>query len=247
MIDMVVRLAKEEDLPELENVEKQVWTDLGTEVYGRAQFESWLSVNPACFLVAESRGRLVGYVYGQIMNFSVADIPSFVSCEAVTDHGHTRGTHNSLGDSLYGMSVASIQPGAGKLLIRALYQLVLDLEKKCYFAFPRISGFDHYCRELEQQRIFETITPALEAAVALWYTVACAKLEGHKVWNICPMPLLLPLPPVSKPDPVFNWHLRHWHLPHMQLGVVSVLHQFMPDPESRDYTVFICSKLPGLE
>lgn len=246
MTDMVVRLAKETDVLELEQLEKKVWEGLGTEVYNREHFHAWLSINPSCFLVAQYQQQVVGYVYGQSMNFAVGDISKFVSCDSVTDHGYTRTTHDPLGDSLYGMSVASIRPGAGKLLIRALYGLVESGRKKCYFAFPRISGFDRYCLELEAIGRFAGISPELEAQIALWYTVECARLEGFTVWNTCPAPKIM-LPPVSKPDPVLNWHLRHWHLPERKLGIVGVLHRFMPDQQSRDYTVFICSEVPGLE
>lgn len=248
MTGIVVRPARIEDISELAEVEKRAWGNLGTEVYGAGQFQSWLEVNPICFWVAEYEKRLVGYVYGQLNNFSVADIPRFVSCDEVTDHGHTRKTHNFNGDSLYGMSVTSIQPGAGKPLIYALYQRVVDLGKKCYFAFPRISGFDAYCRRLEETGILAAkISPELEADIALWYTVECAKLAGEKVWDICPVPPQFSLPKPIAPDPVLNWHLRHWHLPSTRLGIVKVLHGFMPDPQSRNYTVLICSDLPGLK
>ncbi len=246
MTGMVVRLAKESDLPDLEQLEKKVWEGLGTEVYGREHFQAWLEVNPSCFLVVQHQQQIVGYVYGQSMNFAVGDIPKFVSCDIATDHGYTCTTHDPLGDSLYGMSVASIRPGAGKLLIRALYEMVGSLGKKCYLSFPRISGFDGYCRELEAAGKFTSISPELEAEIALWYTVECARLEGFTVWNTCPSPGIS-FPPVYKPDPVLNWHLRHWHLFERKLGIVDVLYRFMPDQQSRDYTVFICSEIPGLE
>ncbi len=248
MTSVIVRQARMEDVVELVEVEKQTWSDLGTEVYGAGQFQSWLEVNPVCFLVAENKGKLVGYVYGQMMNFSVDDIPKFVSSDEVTDHGYTRKTHNPSGDSLYGMSVVSIQPGAGKVLIQAFYQLVIDLRKKCSFSFPRISGFDAYCRQLEETGVLPFPIPQdLEADVALWYAVECAKLAGEKVWDVCSVPPLFSLPKPIAPDPVLNWHLRHWHLPASRLGIVKVLHNFMPDRQSRNYTVFICSDLPGLK
>ena len=242
-----VRLAVPQDVDDLISLEERVWGGLQTDVYGAEQFNAWLEVHPEGFYVAESGGELLGYIYGQRMNFSLYDVDNFTSCAVVTDHGTSRRTHQPDGDSLYGMSVTSIHPLAGALLMRAQHRMVHSKKLKSYFGFSRIPGFADYLANLKTAGfVDEILTGEEEFAVAIWYVYESAGLGNLNFWNVFPSRPDLSLPKPKRLDPVLGWHLSSWRVPGKTLGVLRLLRKFMPDPQSRDLSVLICTDLPGL-
>src|SRR3989339_391633 len=148
--DLFVRLARRQDIATLVKLEQRVWLGTGVPLYTVIHFSTWLKINPDCFLVAEYQEKIVGYSYQQRINFSLADVPKFVSHEEATDNGYTLKTHLADGNSLYGVSIVSIKVGAGIVLDRAMYGLGQRLGLRYYLGFPRLAGFDRYMRELEK-------------------------------------------------------------------------------------------------
>ena len=119
-----IREARREDVHQLAALEETVWGPLETCVYTREHFETWIEINPRCLLVAEEHGTVCAYVYGQIVDVLFRDRARFMTtCDEITDQGFTRETHDPRGNCLYGMSIVSLRPGAGRPLINALYDV----------------------------------------------------------------------------------------------------------------------------
>jgi hypothetical protein len=238
MTGIVVRQAREEDVARLVEVEKQAWGHFGTDIYTRDHFVAWLDVHRVGFLVAEFNGLVVGYIYGQLMNFELSNIPHFTSCNEITDFGYTRKTHNPNGNSLYGISVVSVQPGAGRMLNKSIFALTEKLRKQYYFGFPRLSNFDLYMKELERSSQWYVAQHIPEEVIALWYAIECAKMVGGKIWTgICYVQPDLELPLPKIPDPVLCSHLKSG-----VFGIVRIIKNFMKDPSSRNYATLCVYK-----
>ncbi len=230
--EIIVRQAKPRDVLGVLSVEQKTWEHLGTTVYTKDHFETWLDVHPEGFLVAEFEGQIVGYTHGQKMNLSLTEdsIAKFTSCDEMTDYGFTRKTHDPNGNSLYGISTTSIKRGAGKCLHREQYNLTKKWGLIYCFGFPRISGFAAYIEELENLGVCGKMTPEFEKEIALWYAIECAKMVNGKIWDICPRQPELKLPKPKKPDPVLTIHIKNpGH------GLAAVIPNFMKDPQSKNF------------
>lgn len=241
LMGMTVRLARRRDLLELVELEQLVWLGTGVPTYVLAHFCTWLKINPACFLVAEYQGKIVGYSYQQRINFSLADVSKFVSHEEATDCGYTLKTHLDSGNSFYGVSIVSVKVGAGIILDREMYKLGQRLGLRYYLGFPRLAGFDRYMRGLERNWQWDALTKELEAEIALWYAIKCVEMAGGKIWSVCPPALARPLywPKPSRPDPVLNWHLKN-----KEFGLAGVVSNYLPDLSSRNYAAFNIFEFP---
>ena len=240
VVGLVVRLAQEKDLLEVFALEQRAWLNTGVPQYTFAHFYTWLEINPECFLVAESNGRIVGYSYQQRINFSFADICKFTSHEQSTDGGYTKKTHVGDGNSFYGVSVVSIRAGAGIMLDRAMYDLGRKLGLQYYIGFPRLAGFDGYMRGLGGGKL-TLVDEKLEADIALWYAIKCVEAINGKIWDVCPRPCVLSLSPPRRLDRVLNWHLKN-----KEFGLVGVVSDYMPDRQSRNYAAFNVYQFPLL-
>ena len=226
-----MREARDSDVPRLVEIETQVWKPLGTEVFTPGHFHAWLEIDPRLLLVAVVKGNIYGYTYTQEIDFDFGDLSAFTTFDSFTDRGYTRSTRVKGGNSLFGVTIASVGHGAGKVLHAANLALTHTLRKEYFVTTSRISGFDEYMRVPEVASAFLNAEPLLEADAALWYTMKCMKMLNGKIWPTCPREPMLVLPSPKVPDPVLASHLRTTK----ELGLAAVLAQFMNDPSSRNY------------
>jgi hypothetical protein len=230
---VVIRPATDADVPALVALEKGVYGALGTDCYGETHFRAWLRVHPEGLVLAEAGGTVVGYQYSQFVEFSLDDVASLPSYDEFTDHGLTVTTHVPTGNSVHGVTICSVHPGAGCMLVESIFDLMRRRGKRYTIGFSRIAGFDAYMRGLEAAGLWP-LPGVEERTVALWYALETARMVGGSVLpSLTPGPDL-PFPPPSRPDPVIGRQLRF-----KEFRVAGILPGCMRDPQSRDHAVLI--------
>jgi len=228
-----VREACLSDLPALTNIEERVWRALAAPTISAEVLGQWLELRSPFFLVAETEGAIAGYYFGLCTDFDLAQVDKYTKLDKVKRNGYIDIAHDPGGDSLYGITISSIVPGAGS----ALYQEVLtrwkNLKAKYYFGYCRLSGFAAYINNLNPD-------PRKSAEVdldqtALWYAHACMTAVGGKIWDRCAArpALELPLPP---PDPILSFHSKCCG---GQFGLLGIVPRFMLCTESKGYAAFM--------
>lgn len=227
-----IRNARTEDISEVVAVEEEVWQGLGTDILGREHFEAWLEVNPIGFWVAVFEGKVVGYTYSFMQNWTFGDMSCFRSSSCDTDDGFTRKTHDPKGNSIYGYSIGSTMRGAGRKLVNATLTLAKETNKEYYFGFSRISKFSEFMDNLEKSGRLGPISAEKECELALWYAIECARIDKSIVWEDLVQKPKLDLPPLAESDPILRKHIKY-----PGMGVGGIIPGYMQDPKSRDYMV----------
>lgn len=237
--DFEVRNATAGDVPMLVELDRARFGDTGMEVYGEAHFQCWLAINQAGLLVATHAGRIVGYRYSQYLDFTLEDIAGFTDNDAFTDRGLTLQTHKTSGNSINGVSVCSVMPGAGRVLFEVIFEQLRREGRRYYFGFSRIPGFAAYHERLQSAQL--DLSQASLNQLATWYAIGCARQVGGLVHEGVSCPPSLNLPPPETPDPVLSKYLKH-----RGLGVAAILPGWINDPASLDVGVMVLYKNPDL-
>jgi len=231
--DFCVREVAEKDLPALVDIENRVWSALESLPISHEILKKWLEERSPFFLVAETDGQIVGYYFGQFNDFDFDKLNKYTNLDIFTGKGYINIPHDPRGDSLYGITITSIAPGAGSALYHEVLTLWKKLKKRYYFGYCRLSGFKAYLEglNLDEQRIAETVLDK----TALWYAHTCMKMVGGKIWSQCDpqLDLALPAPP---PDQILSFHSKCCG---GKFGLVCVLPCFASCPESRGYAAFL--------
>ena len=233
MSDFLVREVTNADIPKILEVEKERWRGLGTAVLSGADLRKWLASRSPFFLLAESRDGVGGYYYGMLADFSFDMIGEYTSAEHLSGTGYTTHMHNKDANSVYGLCIVSTKKGAGQALNKEVYRRVHAMNKDFYFGYSRLSGFNAYLMSLSSTDYEKATIDA--HATAIWYAHESMKLIGGKIWDewCGPCPALT-LPPPIQPDPVLSFHARG-----TGFGLLRVVPEFMPDPESRNFGAFL--------
>lgn len=124
---ITLRMARENDIDQLLYLEEEAW--LPGQRADREMFESCIKTFPDGIFVAEEKGKIVGVVVTQIVNYNY-ELEDFSLnwCEA-TDNGRIKDTHNPNGDTLYGVNL-SVSRHASRNVSRLLLELVGKLAIK---------------------------------------------------------------------------------------------------------------------
>lgn len=123
---LYVRSAREEDIDELMEIERKVWSE-GMRVT-REMLISRIRTFPEGFLCAVENGKILGFVCSEIIYYKDTKKIGF-NWYNLTDNGFIAKSHNPKGDSLYGISLSifsedskfiatKLLEGMGKLIIR---------------------------------------------------------------------------------------------------------------------------------
>lgn len=228
---ILVRSARGEDVPRLVELDALTFGSAGVAPFGGDFFLTWLEVNPSGLIVAESDGRVVGYHYAQGADFSFERIGEFTTFDAAADGGFTRATHRPDGNSLHGVSMCSVLPGAGRLLFRRAFAQAERTGKAYYFGFTRMSGLAAFVGKVASAASPQGV--GLDG-LAMWYARENARMVGGKVWPTAGTPPSLTLPPLTLPDRVLGRQLRI-----AGYGLARILPGCMPDPESLDFAALL--------
>jgi hypothetical protein len=234
-----VRHVERDDIPALARLETAVWTGLGTPILTETELSNWLDEGSPFFLIAESDGVPCGYYFGRRVRFSIERHGSFFDPRLMTGHGWSAHAHDPAGNCLYGINIASIKRGSGRVLYEAVHDLLDVMGLDYSVGITRLSGLDAYLSGIE--RTNDGALPYPEDAIALWYAHESARLLGLRSWSECQAkPELEGLPELTEPDPVLAFHVRG-----TTFGTLGILSGYIvPDPESRDYGAMIVSAFP---
>lgn len=236
--EVIIRNAREEDIPRLIEVEQTAWKDEGTEVYGREHFEAWLELYPEGFFVGEENGVIVGFTYTEAVFFDPSDMSIFTTFDDITDHGFSRRTHNSTGNYHFGITICSTSRGVGKVLLQALLDFSNQVRKPL-LGFSRIKGFAEYFDSVSPLPGFEIMTKELEDKIALSYALECAKMTEARIWEgLSNTESLAGLPQITAPDPILRFYLKN-----KEFMLYGILPDFIQDPKSRNYSVLFGQRL----
>lgn len=239
---IIVRNARQSDLHPITKLEREIFCPHGIEPFTYEHFSDWLEVYAPGFFVAELEGRIVGYVYSQIIECYPEDpdeISRWKTFNAMIGNGYTKYTHKPNGTHHLGVSIGSIISGAGKLLTSASVELGKN-SKKPLLGMSRISGFGKYYTDLSKKGAIPAEPhKEMKNAIALSYSLQCAKITNSSINLImnCPgadyngLPVL---PDPDQPDAILRKYLRNGNL-----SIWAVLPDFIDDAASLNYSVLI--------
>lgn len=233
-----VRPATETDIPRILELEQTRFGADGVVPLTEEHIRCWLEINPTGLLVVEQAGRVVAYRYSQYLDFELPDISRLTTHDAFTDGAFTRRTHKPDGNSINGVTVASGQSGAGRVLFEVIFRQLVEQKRRYYFGFARIPGFADYYRHAVAAGLPDECT---ELDVATGYAFACASCTKGAVWPHVPLPRFGKLPKPTERDPVLCKYLLH-----QGFGIAAVLPNWMQDTRSRNMGVMVLYKNPDI-
>lgn len=239
MPEFLVRPAEWRDVSPLAALEQKIYGPLGTDIYDESYFSTWLEVHPEGLIVAEADGRVVGYHYGQYIDFDDQAIHTMTTYNDHTDNGYTRRTHNPQGRDLHTVSLLSDARGAGRAMTNYLFDHLKRHNKRSMLAASRIAGFDAYAKQIEAQR-GATLSKTELMNVAIWYSRETARLIGGNIRANFPSYDGLPLPRLTQPDPILGSYLRY----DQGYALSALLSDWMKDPPSRYMGALVIYKNP---
>jgi hypothetical protein len=233
-----VRIARKNDLEALADLEQEIWRPLGTPILSKDELRSWLEEKSPFFLVAEYEGNVCGYYFGRRVTFSLRETCKFLDPDLVTGRGWSQHSHDSSGNSMYGISMISSVRGAGGALHSKMNELLHEYHIEYSIGFSRLPGFDAFAKEVEE--MYEGNPPCNMDETALSYVWENALALKMKCWPHCPKGPGVIVPELRAPDPVLAFHVRG-----ANYGLAGILPKYIvPDPQSRDYGAFIVSQYP---
>jgi len=152
-----IRQARFKDIKEILRIEREAWPK-GLQAT-KEMFHSRLKTFPEGFLCVVVNGKTQGFVVTEILDYDIEK--SSLSWQEVTDHGYIRKTHNSKGDTLYGVSL-SISTHAGRKvtmsLLEAAGKLVIKYGLNQVLFGSRIPRYHKYESQMSVKKYIKSKT-----------------------------------------------------------------------------------------
>lgn len=233
-----IRDVRESDLPTLETIEEARWgRETGTVAYSRNDLKNLFALRSPFFVVAEKDDRVVGFYFGMPMSFSMADTDTFVSTVRQAHISIPHQLFDQSGESVYGVTVATIVPSAGIMLREEIYRRLQESQTHYFLGFSRLAHLDRYIRNIEDHN--NGRLPYPEPEIALWYAHESMELLRAKYWDMCTPKPNCDLPSLHRPDTILRYHVKR-----TTAGLLRVVADYMPDRKSRNYGALLASKFP---
>lgn len=155
-----VRRAREEDVEEIMGIECKVWPEEMRAT--REMLLSRIRTFPEGFLCVIKNGKILGFVCSEIIHYKDTKKKDF-NWYNLTDNGFIAGSHNSKGDSLYGISLSALsQNKNGKTVTTALFdalgKLIIKNRLKRGIFGARIPKYFKYAENLPVEQYVFTRT-----------------------------------------------------------------------------------------
>jgi len=136
-----IRNANLSDVDEILALDHEVWPDFPAT---RDMIKSRIEVFPEGNFVTLYKGKIVGYLCLQFINYDLENHPSFTWNE-ITDNGTLRNSHSISNEYMYGLAM-SVSPrfqdvGIGTRLIFAGWSLIVRYNKRGCMLGSRIPGY----------------------------------------------------------------------------------------------------------
>ncbi|PLR80909.1 GNAT family N-acetyltransferase [Bacillus canaveralius] len=160
-VPVVIRNYNKNDFDELIQIQSECFPPpFPAELWwNKDQLNNHITLFPEGALCVEVNGELAGSLTGLCVDFD-PDHPVH-TWEEVTDNGYIR-SHNPQGSTLYIVDI-SVRPkyrklGLGKLMMQAMYHVVIELGLERLLGGGRMPGFKQKSAEMSAEQYIEAVT-----------------------------------------------------------------------------------------
>ncbi|PLR78446.1 GNAT family N-acetyltransferase [Bacillus sp. V3-13] len=160
-VPVVIRNYSNNDFDELIQIQSECFPPpFPSELWwNKEQLNNHVKLFPEGALCVEVNGELAGSLTGLCIDFD-PDHPVH-TWEEVTDNGYIR-NHNPQGNTLYIVDI-SVRPkyrklGLGKLMMQAMYHVVIELGLKRLLGGGRMPGYKQKSAEMSAEQYVEAVT-----------------------------------------------------------------------------------------
>ncbi len=181
-----IRQAKIGDIPEILEVEKETWGKRGAAA--KEMFESRIETFPEGTLIAEIDGKIVGVVATEIVNYNFKK--NSYSWYEITDNGYIKNSHNSNGDTIYGVDL-SVVPSyqglkVGSKLLEVIGKLAIKYNIKQGMLGGRLPGYYKYANKMSVEEYVNATVETEKGIKPLDPEINFYKKAGLKIIKIIP-------------------------------------------------------------
>ncbi|PLS17199.1 GNAT family N-acetyltransferase [Bacillus sp. M6-12] len=185
-VPVIVRNYTEDDFDALISIQSECFPPpFPSELWwNKEQLHNHVSLFPEGALCIEAEGELAGSLTGLIVDFDPKRADH--SWEEITDKGYIR-NHSPEGDTLYIVDI-SILPkyrslGLGKLLIQAMYHVVVELGLVRLLGGGRMPGYHKHSHELSPDRYVEAVVSGEIKDPVITFLLKCGRTPLKVVEN----------------------------------------------------------------
>ncbi|MBT2689274.1 GNAT family N-acetyltransferase [Bacillus sp. ISL-47] len=152
--------------------------------WNKEQLTNHIELFPEGALCIEVDGELVGSLTGLIVDFDPLQ-PNH-SWEEITDNGYIR-SHNPGGNTLYIVDI-SVRPkyrklGLGKLMMQAMYQVVIQLGLDRLLGGGRMPGYHKAAKEMSAEKYLQKIMAGEKKDPVITFLLRCGRTPMAVVEN----------------------------------------------------------------
>jgi len=240
MAGIIIRHATEEDIPYVVKIEERLFAHTGCAPFGEEHAQCWLQTHPDGFLVAEKNKEVKAFCYLQLIDFNPGEQILCKTYDELTDNGYSKNTHKPNGNTFCMITLDSISPGVGLILIKNLGKHITSRGKPYAIGTSRITGFDAYLEKIHNLGIINRnlLDKDAEFKIALWYSAQTVKRTRGTFDATCPLIPALDLPEPEKSDPILGFYTGNG------LSMYDIYPNFIKDKQSSDFSVIVVYRNP---
>ncbi len=240
MAGITIRHGTEKDIPSIVSIENQLFAHTGCTPFGEEHVRCWLETHPDGFLVAEKNEEVKAFCYLQLIDFNPGESISCKTYDELTDCGYSKNTHKPNGNTFCMITLDSISPGVGLILIKNLGKHITSRGKPYAIGTSRITGFDAYLEKIHNLGIINrnSLDKDAEFKIALWYAAQTVKRTRGTFDATCPPIPALDLPEPEKSDPILGFYTGNG------LSMYTIYPNFLKDTQSCDFSVIVVYRNP---
>ncbi|MCG3088852.1 GNAT family N-acetyltransferase [Sporosarcina cyprini] len=144
--------------------------------WNREQLTQHVNRFPEGAICVEYNGRIVGSITSLLLSFDCDHLDH--TWEQVTDNGYIR-NHDPNGDTLYIVDIcihpAFRKAGLGKIMMHAMYQLVVKLNLKRLLGGGRMPGYGMYSKQMTAEEYAEKVVNGTLRDPVLNFLLKCGR------------------------------------------------------------------------
>ncbi|WP_243458162.1 GNAT family N-acetyltransferase [Sporosarcina sp. Te-1] len=152
--------------------------------WNREQLGQHVSRFPEGAICVEYNGKIIGSITSLLISFNPAE-PDH-TWEQVTDRGYIR-NHDPEGDALYVVDIcihpAFRKAGLGKIMMQALYQLVVKLNVKRLLGGGRMPGYGTYTQQMTAEEYVEKVVEGTLHDPVITFLLKCGRTPVRVMEN----------------------------------------------------------------
>lgn len=185
-VTIVIRNYKVADFEELIRIQAECFPPPFTEElwWNKQQLFNHVTIFPEGAICIEVNGKLAGSMTGLCVEFDL-ETPLH-TWEEITDNGYIR-NHIKDGDTLYIVDI-SVRPsyrklGLGKLMMQAMYQIVVKLDLERLLGGGRIPGYQQKANTMSVEQYVEAIMAGTVKDPVITFLLNCGRTPSYLVEN----------------------------------------------------------------